>query len=287
MGRSGWIGVGWPKEVGGRALPLSQQMIFHEEYARAGGPGRGRPHWRGLARADGDPFRERGPEGTLPAEDPVGGRGLVSGLLEPGAGSDLANVQTRAELQGDEWIVNGQKVWTSGAEWSDWCFVVCRNGSPGPAQASWHLVSARPDGPARRRGAPDRADDRGLGVQRGLLQQREGREGRHRREGEWRLGGRDGNARVRARSLDARPADAVPERARSDHRDREAERHRQRPADPPAHRPRLDGAPDPALPRAADPVGRRRRARSSRRPRRSRRSSGRTGTGISASSRWT
>jgi alkylation response protein AidB-like acyl-CoA dehydrogenase len=48
------------------------------------------------------------------------------GYSEPNAGSDLANVQTKAELVGDEWVISGQKVWTSGAQWSDWCFVICR-----------------------------------------------------------------------------------------------------------------------------------------------------------------
>ena len=126
LGTSGWIGIGWPKEVGGRDLSLTQQMIFYEEYARAGGPGRMGHIGEGLLAPTvihfgTDDQKKRFLPGILD-----GSEIWCQGYSEPGAGSDLASVQTRAELDGDEWVVNGQKVWTSGAEWSDWSFVVCR-----------------------------------------------------------------------------------------------------------------------------------------------------------------
>ena len=126
MGQHGWIGIGFPKDVGGRELSLTQQMIFHEEYARAGGPGRiGHIGETLLAPTLIHFGTEEQKKRFLP---PIlaGEEIWCQGYSEPAAGSDLASVQTRAERQGDEWIVNGQKVWTSGAEWSDWCFVVCR-----------------------------------------------------------------------------------------------------------------------------------------------------------------
>lgn len=126
MGRSGWIGVGWPRAVGGRGLPLSQQMIFHEEYARAGGPGRVGHIGEGLLGPTVIHFGNADQKARFLPKILSGDEVWCQGYSEPGAGSDLANVQTRAELVGDEWVVNGQKVWTSGAEWSDWCFVVCR-----------------------------------------------------------------------------------------------------------------------------------------------------------------
>jgi len=127
MGEHGWVGVGWPTSVGGRGCSLTQQMIFHEEYARAGGPGRVGHIGEGLLgptliHFGSDEQKERFLPKILSGEQV-----WCQGYSEPGAGSDLANVQTRAELEGDEWIVNGQKVWTSGAETSDWCFVLCRS----------------------------------------------------------------------------------------------------------------------------------------------------------------
>lgn len=126
LGEAGWIGVGWPKEVGGRGLDLVRQMIFHEEYARAGGPGRlghvGETLLGPTLIAFGTEEQKRR---FLP---PIlrGEEIWCQGYSEPNAGSDLANVQTRARLEGDEWIIEGQKVWTSLAQWADWCFVLCR-----------------------------------------------------------------------------------------------------------------------------------------------------------------
>ncbi len=142
MGRSGWIGVGWPQAVGGRGLPLSQQMIFHEEYARAGGPGRVGHIGEGLLGPTVIHFGNADQKARFLPKILSGDEVWCQGYSEPGAGSDLANVQTRAELQGDEWVVNGQKVWTSGAEWSDWCFVVCRTDPQAQPKHKGHLVSS-------------------------------------------------------------------------------------------------------------------------------------------------
>ena len=126
MGEGGWIGIALPESVGGRDLPLIQQVIFYEEYARAKGPGRMGHIGEGLlaptlAHFGSEAIQQR----FIP--DILSGEAIwCQGYSEPAAGSDLANVQTRAELDGDEWVINGQKVWTSGAAWSDWCFVLCR-----------------------------------------------------------------------------------------------------------------------------------------------------------------
>jgi alkylation response protein AidB-like acyl-CoA dehydrogenase len=126
LGASGWNCVGWPKEHGGRGLTLHQQVIWFEEYARAGGPGRLGHIGEGLAgptiMAFGDAYQQ---ERFLPPI--VAGTELwAQGYSEPNAGSDLANVQTRALPDGDDWRITGQKVWTSLAHWSDWVFVLAR-----------------------------------------------------------------------------------------------------------------------------------------------------------------
>jgi alkylation response protein AidB-like acyl-CoA dehydrogenase len=131
LGDAGWIGIGWPEEYGGRGLSLTQQVIFYEEYARAGGPGRVGIVGEGLlgptiVHFGTDEQRRQFLPGIL-----QGTEIWCQGYSEPDAGSDLANVQTRADLatspEGrDEWIITGQKVWTSLAHWADWCFVLCR-----------------------------------------------------------------------------------------------------------------------------------------------------------------
>ncbi len=149
LGEAGWNCVGWPKEYGGRGLSLMQQVIFFEEYARAGGPGRLGHIGEGLAGptiiAFGtDEQKKRFLPGIVKGEEI-----WCQGYSEPNAGSDLANVQAKAELVGDEWIITGQKIWTSGAAWSDWCFVLCRTdpaATPKHKGISYLLVPMRQAG---------------------------------------------------------------------------------------------------------------------------------------------
>ncbi|MFJ4456445.1 acyl-CoA dehydrogenase family protein [Pseudomonas sp. NPDC089392] len=144
LAAGGWVGVGWQPEDGGRGLSISQQVIFHEEYARAGGPGRMGHIGEGLVgptlAAFGTPEqRQRLLPGILKGE-----AFWCQGYSEPGAGSDLANVQTRARLDadGERWLISGQKVWTSLAHEADWCFVLARteSGSVGHQGLSFLLV---------------------------------------------------------------------------------------------------------------------------------------------------
>jgi alkylation response protein AidB-like acyl-CoA dehydrogenase len=132
MGAAGWTGITWPKDYGGRAVPLSQQVIFYQEYARAGGPGRVGHIGEGLVAPTILAFgSEEQKQRFLPGIK-NGTELWCQGYSEPSAGSDLANVQTRARLEGDEWIIDGQKVWTSLAHNSDWCFVICKTEPDAP-----------------------------------------------------------------------------------------------------------------------------------------------------------
>ncbi|MGI9276801.1 MAG: acyl-CoA dehydrogenase family protein [Endozoicomonas sp.] len=144
MAKSGWGCVGWPEEYGGRGLSINQQVIFNEEYARAGGPGHVGHIGEGLA---GPTILAFGTEEQKQKFLP-GIRNATElwcqGYSEPSAGSDLANVKTRAALNdaGDKWLINGQKVWTSNAHESDWCFAIVRTepGSVGHKGLSFLLV---------------------------------------------------------------------------------------------------------------------------------------------------
>ena len=132
LGRAGWTCLGWPKEHGGRGATLAQQVIFNEEYVRAKAPARvgviGETLLGPTLIAFGTARQHRR---FLPPI--VAGEELwCQGYSEPDAGSDLANVQTKAVLDGDEWVLTGQKVWTSLAHWADWCFVVCRTDPAAP-----------------------------------------------------------------------------------------------------------------------------------------------------------
>ncbi len=113
----GWAGISWPRAYGGRGLSLVQQMIWHEEYALAGAPYIG-TCFVGINHA-GPTLIARADEDQKSFHLPKILRGEVvwcQGFSEPDAGSDLASLQTRAEIDGDELVVTGQKIWTSYAD---------------------------------------------------------------------------------------------------------------------------------------------------------------------------
>ena len=150
LAAAGWTCLGWPVEHGGRGLSLLQQVIFHEEYAKADAPARvshiGEELLGPTLIAFGaDEQRRR----FLPGIRDVSEL-WCQGYSEPGAGSDLASVATRARRDPStgDWVVDGQKVWTSLAHVADWCFVVARTeaGSRRHAGLSYLLVPMDQDG---------------------------------------------------------------------------------------------------------------------------------------------
>jgi alkylation response protein AidB-like acyl-CoA dehydrogenase len=119
----GWMGLSWPKEVGGRGLPLPYEAILNDEVGRIGAPAVPGVGFLGRAILDygSDEQRAR----LLP--DLLSGTSRwCQGFSEPDAGSDLANMRTRAVRVGDAYRVDGQKIWTSGARWADKCLLLVR-----------------------------------------------------------------------------------------------------------------------------------------------------------------
>ncbi|MFJ9810195.1 acyl-CoA dehydrogenase family protein [Streptomyces sp. NPDC101158] len=126
MAAHGWTCVGWPREYGGRGASIEEQIAFHEEYALADAPARVNHIGEQLL---GPTLIDHGTEEQkarfLPAVRAVEEL-WCQGYSEPEAGSDLAAVRTRAVRDGDEWVLHGQKIWTSLAHESQWCFVIAR-----------------------------------------------------------------------------------------------------------------------------------------------------------------
>ncbi|MDI6097400.1 acyl-CoA dehydrogenase family protein [Actinoplanes sp. NEAU-A12] len=150
LAAGGWTTLAWPVAHGGRGASLSEQVIFHEEYARSGAPSRvdhiGTTMVGPTLIALGTPEQRGRFLPAIAAAEEL----WCQGYSEPGAGSDLAGVTTRARLDGDRWVITGQKVWTSLAHVADWCFVLART-SPagdGPRHAglSYLLVPMRQPG---------------------------------------------------------------------------------------------------------------------------------------------
>ena len=129
LASGGWLGIDFPAWIGGRGCSLAEQVVFHRTYVESRAPGR-LPNM-GLTLL-GPTLMSFGSESQqrrfvpriLSAQDY-----WCQGYSEPDAGSDLANVKTRAELVDGRWIINGQKVWTSLAQYAQWIFMVARTGA--------------------------------------------------------------------------------------------------------------------------------------------------------------
>ncbi len=128
LAQGGWTCIGWPKEYGGRGCSIEQQVIFNEEYARAGAPGHVGHIGEGLAGPTLIAFGSSEQKKKYLPGIVAGTELWCQGYSEPSAGSDLANVKTKARYDESKgkWIINGQKVWTSLAHEADYCFVIAR-----------------------------------------------------------------------------------------------------------------------------------------------------------------
>jgi alkylation response protein AidB-like acyl-CoA dehydrogenase len=130
LAANGWLTVAWPKEYGGLGASHMEQLIFKEELFRAGGT------------VDNQGINLAGPTIIMHGNDELKRTHLpriakaevrwCQGFSEPGAGSDLASLQTRAVRSGDHFVVNGQKVWTSGAHMADWILLLTRTDPEAP-----------------------------------------------------------------------------------------------------------------------------------------------------------
>ena len=148
LAAAGWTCLGWPAAHGGHDATLRQQMIFYEEYARSRAPARvavvGEELLGPTLIAFGTPEQRRRFLPPIAAVEEL----WCQGYSEPGAGSDLAAVATTAVPDGGQWVITGQKVWTSLAHVADWCFVLARTepGSRRSAGLSYLLVPMRQPG---------------------------------------------------------------------------------------------------------------------------------------------
>ena len=127
----GWLTMAWPEEYGGRGASHIQQMIYREEAAYRGAPGSG---GQGISMV-GPCLMLHGTEAQRQEHLPRIANAesyWAQGFSEPGNGSDLAGLQTRAVRDGDDFVINGQKIWTSGAHYADWIHVLTRTDTEAP-----------------------------------------------------------------------------------------------------------------------------------------------------------
>jgi alkylation response protein AidB-like acyl-CoA dehydrogenase len=148
MHASGYVGMDWPREFGGRNATVIEQVILYQEMGRAESPqivNRGGVSMLGpTLMKHGTPKQQKRFLQNILTADEL----WCQGFSEPNAGSDLANLQTRAVRDGDHYVVNGQKVWTSMGHVADWCFLLVRTDPSAPKHKgiSFLLVDMKTSG---------------------------------------------------------------------------------------------------------------------------------------------
>lgn len=145
LGKDGWLGIGWPTEYGGQDRSMVEQLIFTDVAAVAGVP---IPYLT---------LNTVGPTimryGTSEQKDHFLPRILAGdlhfsiGYSEPESGTDLASLRTRAVQEGDEWVINGQKMWTSLIQYADWIWLACRTDADLPRHKGLSMILVPADAP--------------------------------------------------------------------------------------------------------------------------------------------
>ncbi|MFZ6003397.1 MAG: acyl-CoA dehydrogenase family protein [Actinomycetota bacterium] len=137
---AGWLVPGWPPELGGRNAGPIETLVYIEELAKARVPRTTNVQGLGIVAPS---ILDYGSEAQIRDYAMPILRGEATaclGMSEPGAGSDLASLSTRAVLDGDNFVINGQKVWTSGANYADFCFLFCRTDPSAPKHKGISIV---------------------------------------------------------------------------------------------------------------------------------------------------
>jgi len=144
---AGWLVPGWPPELGGRNAGPIETLVYLEELAKARVPRTTNVQGLGIVAPS---ILDYGSEDQIRDYAMPILRGEVTaclGMSEPGAGSDLASLSTRAVRDGDNFVINGQKVWTSGANYADFCFLFCRTDPTAPKHKGISIVLVDMDTP--------------------------------------------------------------------------------------------------------------------------------------------
>ncbi|TQK70947.1 acyl-CoA dehydrogenase family protein [Nocardioides sp. SLBN-35] len=145
IGSDGWLGIGWPKEYGGQARSMVEQLIFTDVAAIAGVP---IPYL--TLNTVGPTIMRYGSEEQKEYFLPkilAGELHFSIGYSEPGSGTDLASLKTKATLEGDEWVINGQKMWTSLIQYADWLWMACRTEPDAPRHKGLSMILVPADAP--------------------------------------------------------------------------------------------------------------------------------------------
>jgi alkylation response protein AidB-like acyl-CoA dehydrogenase len=145
LGKDGWLGIGWPVEVGGQGRSVEEQFVFFDEVQRAG-----LPFPFVTVNTVGPTLMKYGTEEQKARFLPgilAGEIVFAIGYTEPGAGTDLASLQTRAVRDGDSWVVDGNKIFTSGANTADYVWLACRTDTTAPKHRGISILIVPTDDP--------------------------------------------------------------------------------------------------------------------------------------------